>query len=82
MRISFDPDSRTVVESCNAASSRPSAPLIRRVRLTALMTAVEPQQPCYLGVPPSFRTADLLGSIPERREIYVSETSEVFAGVS
>ena len=35
-----------------------------------------------LGVPPSFRTADRLRSIPERRGIHVSETSEVFAGVS
>jgi hypothetical protein len=34
------------------------------------------------GVPPSFRTADRLRSIPERRGIHVSETSEVFAGVS
>jgi hypothetical protein len=29
-RISFDPNSRTVAESCNAAPSRPSLPLIRR----------------------------------------------------
>jgi phosphatidylcholine synthase len=35
-----------------------------------------------LGVPPSFRTADHLGSIPERRGFNVSETSKVFAGVS
>ena len=75
-RISFDPDSRTAVESCNAASSRPSAPLIRRVRLTALMTAVEPQQPCYLshidataaapvdGVP--YRQTLIVGHHPQR----------------
>ena len=34
------------------------------------------------GVPPTFRTADHLRSIPERRGIHVSEISEVFAGVS
>jgi hypothetical protein len=35
-----------------------------------------------VGVPPSFRTADHLRSIPERRGIHGSETAEVFAGVS
>ena len=35
-----------------------------------------------VGVPPSFRTADRLGSIPERRGIHGSETAKVFAGVS
>jgi hypothetical protein len=34
------------------------------------------------GVPPSFRTADHLRSIPERRGIYVSETAKIFARVS
>jgi hypothetical protein len=34
------------------------------------------------GVPPSFRTADRLGSIPERRGIRGSKTAKVFAGVS
>jgi hypothetical protein len=34
------------------------------------------------GVPPSFRTADRLRSIPERRGIHGSKTAEVFAGVS
>jgi hypothetical protein len=48
-RVSFDPNSRTVAESCNAAHSRPGLPLIRRVRLAALMTAVEPQQPGYFS---------------------------------
>jgi hypothetical protein len=34
------------------------------------------------GVPPSFRTADRLRSIPERRGIHVREIPKVFAGVS
>jgi hypothetical protein len=34
------------------------------------------------GVPPSFRTADRLGSIPERRGIRGSKTAKVFTGVS
>ncbi len=33
--------------ACNAAPSRPGLPLIRLVRFTALITAVEPQQPGY-----------------------------------
>jgi ATP-dependent exoDNAse (exonuclease V) alpha subunit len=38
--------------------------------------------PTTSGVPPSFRTADHLRSIPERRGIYVSETAKIFARVS
>jgi hypothetical protein len=70
MRISFDPDSRTVVESCNAASSRPNALLIRRVRLTALMTAVEPQQPGYLSH--SDAAAAPVDRVPQRQTLIVS----------
>jgi hypothetical protein len=47
-RINFDPNSRTGA-ACNAAPSRPGLPLIRLVRFTALITAVEPQQPGYLS---------------------------------
>jgi hypothetical protein len=38
--------------------------------------------PVQIGVPPSFRTADRLRSIPERRGIHVREIPKVFAGVS
>jgi hypothetical protein len=67
MRVRFDPNSRTVVESCNAAHSRPGLPLIRRVRLTALMTAVEPQQPCYLSH--SDAAAAPVDRVPQRKTL-------------
>jgi hypothetical protein len=69
-RLSFDPNSRTVAESRNAASRRPACRSSDASVLTALMTAGEPQQPGYL----SYRDAAAapLDRFPQRQTLIVS----------
>jgi hypothetical protein len=85
---------RTPTETLHQILGRDEAPvststLLRQLNSPAarLFQAVEPGSgspwpSTGSGVPPSFRTADHLRSIPERRGIYVSETAKIFAGVS
>ena len=65
-------------ESCNAAPSRPGLPPIRHVGSTALVIAVEPQQPGYLSH--SEAAAAPVDGFPDRQTLVVSHCPESLPG--
>ena len=68
-RISFDRNSRSVAESCNAAPAGPACRSSDASVSTALMSAVEPQQPGYLSH--SDAAAAPVDRFPQRQTLIV-----------
>jgi len=74
---SSDGAARTVAESCSAAPG-PGLLLIRRVRLTTVRTAVQPQQPDYLSH--SDAAAAPVDCFPQRQTLMVGHRPQSLPG--